>query len=353
MGSGNGDFSDYAETTVDPGAAMTATIVMVCIILFCCLPKCIAWSARCRCETENDDSSVISTDEDASHASRKSQIQVASPKKTGPEKCSPVKESSASTEDQQEGNRDDEIKKIDIPSGDIGDIEPLSPELTKAITMEDSLLMDSPKIAARILQRKGSTRTEMSRQRHKSKSPVPTKAQEETAASNKEEDDVLSHISPVSTLLDSRPALRLGRLRRASSKEQGDETQKNQKSNKADDAIHSAKKEAANDSAAINSYDSDDSANDSELSAYIDLSDLADGFDRLVKLAEWDKDMKSIWKTAKPFTTQAFIEGFMDLLSIGIIGHVFGVREANAYVVVMILNKLTNFINYGFYEGEL
>jgi hypothetical protein len=348
MGPGNnGDFSDYAETTVDPGAAMTVTIVMVCIVLFCCLPKCIAWSARCRSDTENDDSSVISTDEDVSHASRKSRTRVASPKKTGPEKCSPVKESSTSTEEQQEEKRDDEKKRVDIPSGDI---EPLSPEIMKAMTMEDSLLMDSPRNATSILQRKGSTRTELSRLRHKSKSPVPTKAQGEAATSNKEEDDVLSHVSPVSTLLDSRPALRLGRLARASSKEQGDETQT---SNKGDDAIHPGKKEAANDNAAINSDDSDDSANDSERSALIDLSDLADGFDRVVKLAEWDKDMKSIWKTAKPFTTQAFIEGFMDLLSIGIIGHVFGVREANAYVVVMILNKLTNFINYGFYEGKL
>ena len=116
--------------------------------------------------------------------------------------------------------------------------------------------------------------------------------------------------------------------------------------------LNSIEVAGGNDVEVVVDNDDDNEDDMSELSAYFDLSFLVNGFNRLVELAHWDSEMKALWNLSRPFATQAFIEGFFDLLCVGIIGHVFGAKEANAYVVVMILNKLTNFVNYGFYEGK-
>ena len=162
-------------------------------------------------------------------------------------------------------------------------------------------------------------------------------------------------------ILSARPALRVGRLLSQSSgikmnTSERDEmnpsshNKKEKRGNENSNSNHSLNVGSSSSDPMDASESSDDDK--SQLGAYFDLSELATAFNRLVEVANWDDEMKTLWKLSRPFATQAFVEGFFDLLSVGIIGHVFGAREANAYVVVMILNKLTNFVNYGFYEGK-
>ena len=66
------DFSYYVETTVDPGSALGATVVVICILIFFCLPKCISYGERRRSENiriKHKDGQIVDTDEDHSDAS--------------------------------------------------------------------------------------------------------------------------------------------------------------------------------------------------------------------------------------------------------------------------------------------
>jgi hypothetical protein len=76
-----------------------------------------------------------------------------------------------------------------------------------------------------------------------------------------------------------------------------------------------------------------------------------EGLDKLIDIADWDKEMKRVWWLAKPFTIQAFLESLFAIVIVALVGHFLGVREANAYVVVTILSEFTNTINYGFHEA--
>jgi hypothetical protein len=78
---------------------------------------------------------------------------------------------------------------------------------------------------------------------------------------------------------------------------------------------------------------------------------ILDGVDKLIDIADWDKEMKRVWWLAKPFTIQAFLESLFAIVELALIGKLLGVREANAYITVTILSEFTNTINYGFPES--
>ena len=73
--------------------------------------------------------------------------------------------------------------------------------------------------------------------------------------------------------------------------------------------------------------------------------------DALIDASDWDKEMKKVWFLAKPYTIEAFCESIFATATVGIIGHFIGVREASAYVVATIMIEFTATINYGFPEA--
>jgi hypothetical protein len=74
------------------------------------------------------------------------------------------------------------------------------------------------------------------------------------------------------------------------------------------------------------------------------------GIDKLVDVADWDKEMKRVMWLAKPFTIQSFLESILGIITLALIGRLLGVQEANAYITVTVLSELTNTVNYGFGE---
>jgi hypothetical protein len=77
---------------------------------------------------------------------------------------------------------------------------------------------------------------------------------------------------------------------------------------------------------------------------------IMNGLDKLIDIADWDKEMKRVWWLAKPFTIQSFVDSVLGIVELSLIGHILGAQSANAYVIVGILSELTNTINYGFLE---
>mmetsp|Transcript_3310 Transcript_3310/g.9402 ORF Transcript_3310/g.9402 Transcript_3310/m.9402 type:complete len:774 (+) Transcript_3310:3-2324(+) len=74
-------------------------------------------------------------------------------------------------------------------------------------------------------------------------------------------------------------------------------------------------------------------------------------FDRVVGIAEWDIETKKIVKLAIPYSLQAIIEGVGEIIEIALIGHYFGVNEANAVVIVGLFFSITEVLTYGFIEA--
>ena len=77
---------------------------------------------------------------------------------------------------------------------------------------------------------------------------------------------------------------------------------------------------------------------------------LAAGFDLIVDVAEWDKEMMKLLKAAGPLSLQSSLSGAVRILDVALIGHFVGHKEANAFIIMSLLTELSNTLNYGFLE---
>lgn len=75
--------------------------------------------------------------------------------------------------------------------------------------------------------------------------------------------------------------------------------------------------------------------------------------ERLVDCSSWDKEMKKIVSLWVPYSISGATEGFAQIVNFAVISHYIGLREANAYVTVVILTEFTDVFTYGFIEGTL
>mmetsp|Transcript_10087 Transcript_10087/g.24072 ORF Transcript_10087/g.24072 Transcript_10087/m.24072 type:complete len:1132 (-) Transcript_10087:2194-5589(-) len=73
--------------------------------------------------------------------------------------------------------------------------------------------------------------------------------------------------------------------------------------------------------------------------------------ERLVDCSTWDKEMKKIVSLWVPYSISGATEGFAQIVNFAIISHFIGLREANAYVTVIILTEFTDVFTYGFIEA--
>lgn len=78
---------------------------------------------------------------------------------------------------------------------------------------------------------------------------------------------------------------------------------------------------------------------------------LRDGFDRLVSISECDDEMMALVRSAVPFSGQAFVTGFLNLLDVALVGQWLGTREASIFVIVSLLTWLPTTFVYGFAEA--
>jgi hypothetical protein len=74
------------------------------------------------------------------------------------------------------------------------------------------------------------------------------------------------------------------------------------------------------------------------------------GWNRMLEIADWDKEMKKLVGLAIPFCLQGVSVEFFAIVNVAIVGHFIGVKEANAFVVVSILLEFTATLTKGFAE---
>jgi hypothetical protein len=75
------------------------------------------------------------------------------------------------------------------------------------------------------------------------------------------------------------------------------------------------------------------------------------GWQQIIEIADWDFEMKRLGTLSIPYVIAGATEGFFQIINVAIIGHLLGVKEANAYVTVTILLEFTATFTYGFTEG--
>jgi hypothetical protein len=100
--------------------------------------------------------------------------------------------------------------------------------------------------------------------------------------------------------------------------------------------------------------DAKDYAGDATLNAKMpDVnSDTSCGWERLLEIADWEKEMRKFVYLAIPFSIQGLSFEFFAIVNVAIVGHFIGVKEANAFVVVTILLEFTATLNKGFAECQ-
>ena len=80
--------------------------------------------------------------------------------------------------------------------------------------------------------------------------------------------------------------------------------------------------------------------------------EMATPWQRLLRIAEWDFEMKRIAALSVPYAIQGLAEGIFDIINLAVVGNFIGVKEANAFVMVSILLEFTECLTYGFAEGN-
>jgi hypothetical protein len=73
-------------------------------------------------------------------------------------------------------------------------------------------------------------------------------------------------------------------------------------------------------------------------------------WDKLLQIADWDKEMKKFVSLAFHFSLQGLSIQIFDIVNVAIVGHFVGVKQANAFVVVSILLEFTTTLTTGFAE---
>lgn len=74
------------------------------------------------------------------------------------------------------------------------------------------------------------------------------------------------------------------------------------------------------------------------------------GWEKVLEVADWDKEMRKFTSLAVPFSIQGLTREFFVIVNVAVIGHLIGVTEANAFVVVNILVLFTGTLTKGFAE---
>jgi hypothetical protein len=75
------------------------------------------------------------------------------------------------------------------------------------------------------------------------------------------------------------------------------------------------------------------------------------GWQQIIEIADWDSEMQRLGTLSIPYVIAGATEGFFQIINVAIIGHLLGVKEANAYMSVTILLEFTSVFTYGFTEG--
>lgn len=75
---------------------------------------------------------------------------------------------------------------------------------------------------------------------------------------------------------------------------------------------------------------------------------IAGGFDRLIALAEWDREMKRILGLAIPFSMEAVSKGIFDTIRVALVAHFLGTEPVSAYTIVQLILGLTQEFFGGF-----
>jgi len=74
------------------------------------------------------------------------------------------------------------------------------------------------------------------------------------------------------------------------------------------------------------------------------------GWNRLMFIADWDKEMKKYVGLAAHYSAQGILGEIFGVIEIAAIGHFMGVPQANAYIIVETVTGFTGTISTGFYE---
>ena len=74
--------------------------------------------------------------------------------------------------------------------------------------------------------------------------------------------------------------------------------------------------------------------------------------EKLLVSSTWDIDMKKLISLWIPYTISGAADGFFQIINVGIISHYIGTKEANAYIIVVILVEFTSTLTYG-WEGAV
>mmetsp|Transcript_36906 Transcript_36906/g.41219 ORF Transcript_36906/g.41219 Transcript_36906/m.41219 type:complete len:1044 (+) Transcript_36906:450-3581(+) len=73
-------------------------------------------------------------------------------------------------------------------------------------------------------------------------------------------------------------------------------------------------------------------------------------YERLFEIVDWDKEMKKYLALASHYSIQGILVEILGLVEISLIGHLMGIDQASAYIVVGVVTGLTEGIPTGFYE---
>lgn len=73
-------------------------------------------------------------------------------------------------------------------------------------------------------------------------------------------------------------------------------------------------------------------------------------FERLFEIADFDKEMKKYLALAGHYSIQGILVEVLGLVEIALIGHLMGIDQASAYIVVGVVTGMTGGIPTGFYE---
>jgi O-antigen/teichoic acid export membrane protein len=75
---------------------------------------------------------------------------------------------------------------------------------------------------------------------------------------------------------------------------------------------------------------------------------IADGFERLLSLSEWDREMKRVLGLAIPFSIEAVSKGIFDTIRVALVAHFLGTESVAAYTIVDLILGLTQEFFGGF-----
>ena len=74
-------------------------------------------------------------------------------------------------------------------------------------------------------------------------------------------------------------------------------------------------------------------------------------WNQFLDIVDWDDESKRLMALTIPYTLQICTQGLFQMVNVAIIGNYVGVRQANAFVVVVVLLEFSGTLTYGFGEA--